>query len=55
MYNTVHTHIYIHYIRDAAEKRAIIKTKNSNTVFTNYKNIILKYTTKLITFGTRRL
>jgi hypothetical protein len=32
----------------AAEKWAIVKIINSNSVFVDYKNITLKYTTKLI-------
>jgi hypothetical protein len=37
------------------EKRTIIKTIIQTLYLRNYKNIVLKYTTKLITFWTRRL
>jgi len=37
-------------IQDAAKKQAIIKTITQTLYLQNYKNMILKYTTKLITF-----
>jgi hypothetical protein len=43
-------------VQSAAEKRAIIKpTIITSMYLQNYKNIILKYTTKLVTFSARRL